>query len=341
MDKSFIPTGFRFQKHTMIPDTVKPLFDEWIRDTHVILGGDGYYYLTGTTRSAGMLSARSVNDGIRLWKSPDLVNWEPLGLVWSFEKDATWQNVMRPLPEDSPQRREQDHEGNVVEPVRRAIYAPEIHYINGNYFITASLNWVFTSRLEDNGRTFLLRSKSGLPEGPYENVGEGPLTNRIDSSLFVDDDGEVYYLWQDGSIARMKADLSGFAEAPRRLQQTLYEPEPYCEGVYLIKHEGKYHLMLAIWTKEYNGEIDYFPNGKKISYDCVIASSDSLYGPYGPRYTSITGGGHNNLFKDKAGNYWATMFGNPVEQSYAPFYARPAIIPMTWDNGRIFPTNSN
>lgn len=336
-----MPAGRRFQKHTQIPSTVKPLFDEWIRDTHVILGGDGCYYLTGTTRSPGRLTARSVNDGIRLWKSHDLVNWDALGLVWSFEKDATWQNVMQPLPEDSPQRQLKDYEGNLVEPVRRAIYAPEIHYIKGNYYITASLNWVFSAHMEENSRTFLLRSKSGLAEGPYEDVGDGPLTNRIDSSLFVDDDGEVYYLWQDGRIARMKHDMSGFAEVPRRMQQTVFDPEPYCEGVYLFKHGGKYHLMLAIWTKEANGEIDYFPQGKKISYDCVIASSDSIYGPYGPRYTSITGGGHNNIFQDKTGAYWATMFGNPVEHSYAPFYARPAIIPVEWRGGRLFPMTSN
>ena len=33
--------------------------------------------------------------------------------------------------------------------------------------------------------------------------------------------------------------------------------------------------------------------------------------PIAKRYNAITGGGHNNLFQDKDGNWWATMFFNP------------------------------
>ena len=49
----------------------------------------------------------------------------------------------------------------------------------------------------------------------------------------------------------------------------------------------------------------------RYSYDCVISVADNIYGPYGERYNAITGGGHNNLFQDRDGNWWATMFFNP------------------------------
>ena len=49
----------------------------------------------------------------------------------------------------------------------------------------------------------------------------------------------------------------------------------------------------------------------RYSYDCVIATSDNVYGPYGKRYNAITGGGHNNLFQDKVRKWSATMFFIP------------------------------
>lgn len=316
---------------SLIPDYVTPLFDTWIRDTHVTLAEDGFYYCTGTTRASGENSAFRCNDGIHLWKSPDLLDWEDMGLVWSFDKDGTWQNKWY------------EYLGNWKECEKglgdRALYAPEIYQIKGNFYITASINWRPQTKGEEGSCTFLLKSTSGKAEGPYVDACNGPLTKRIDSSLFVDDDGSVYYVWQDGRIARMKEDMSGFAEDPRRVIQKHYSPEPYCEGVFIFKHEGKYHMALAIWVMDEGDYVGYTPGSKpqKLSYDCVIASADNIYGPYSERYTSITGGGHNSFFTAKDGTFYATMFGNPVNESYAPFYAKPAIIPMEWDGDRVYP----
>lgn len=131
------------------------------------------------------------------------------------------------------------------------------------------------------GYTCLLKSTTGKPEGPYKDVCEKPMTTRIDSSLFVDDDGTVYYVWQDGRIARMKDDMTGFAEEPRRVIQQHFDPEPYCEGVFLFKHGGKYHMALAIWTMDEGDHIAYSVGSipQKVSYDCVVASADNVYGP--------------------------------------------------------------
>jgi beta-xylosidase len=333
----------RMDRRTAIPDYVKPLFDYWIRDTFITFAPDGFYYLTGTTRTAGQESAFLTNDGIELWRSPDLKRWEHLGLVWSFERDATWQKEFKYRHDDK--ERKQPY---------RALYAPEIQLINGWYYITASINWPAQEGELGNSldwpnlggkkefsRTFLLRSRSAA--GPYEDAGGGPMTTRIDSSLFIDDDATVYYVWQDGRIAKMKPDMTGFAEEPRAMLQEHYAPEPYCEGAFLFKHAGLYHLLLAIWVMEKDGSYGYFPGERenKVSYDCVIASSDSPYGPYGKRYTAISGGGHNNLFADKQGRICATMFGNPVNESIAPFYAKPAYMRMAYGkDGRFYPIQS-
>lgn len=259
---------------------VKPLFDYPVRDTSVCLGPDGIYYLTGTT---GAPTWWKTNEGIRLWKSKDLKTWEPLGLVWSFEKDAAWQK---------------GKDGN------RAIWAPELHYFKKTFWLAYCVNY---------GGTGILRSKTGKAEGPYEDVKpDGPLTGEIDASLFADDDGKVYFLWQNGKIARMKDDMSGFAEEPRLLKPT-NGPHVGFEAAFLTKINGRYHLIGA----EFNER-----QGTR-TYDCMAASSDSVYGPYGDRYLAMPCTGHNVLFKDKKGTWWSTFFGN---DSLAPFKEKAAIL---------------
>lgn len=80
---------------TKIPETIKPAFDYWMRDTWVAISPDGCYYMTGTTSDPnrqylGQIHCWDWNDGIYLWKSKDLKNWESCGLIWSVEKDGTW-----------------------------------------------------------------------------------------------------------------------------------------------------------------------------------------------------------------------------------------------------------
>jgi beta-xylosidase len=261
--------------------TIRPLFDFPVRDTSICIGPDGLYYLTGTT---GHPTWWKTNDGIRVWKSADLKQWTPLGMVWSIEKDGTWQKPVR--------------EGN------RAIWAPEIHYLKGTFWLSYCVNW-------PGGGTGLLKSASGKAEGPYRDVKtDGPLTQEIDASLFVDDDGQTYFVYQNGKIARLKDDLSGLAEKPRLLKPANAAQVGF-EGAFLFKAGGRYHLCCA----EFNGKY----------YDAMIASSDKLDGPYGDRYLAIPHGGHNMFFKNKQGQWYSTIFGNDDE---APFRERPGILPV-------------
>src|SRR5471030_2148921 len=56
----------------LIPN-LKPLLpDTQLRDTIVILGGDGNYYLTGSSGA----DIWNFNDGIELWRSADLKTWD-------------------------------------------------------------------------------------------------------------------------------------------------------------------------------------------------------------------------------------------------------------------------
>jgi len=147
---------------------ILPLLDVHVRATIVCLGGDGNYYMTGSTGD----NIWAFNDGVELWRSPDLKQWSYMGLVWSVEKDGTWERQWRTL-HDLPSR---------------AVWAPEIHYVRGNYFICLSMAPSGTS---------VLKSRSGKPEGPYIHAfsPDRPVTGGIDATLFEDDDGVVYFTW--------------------------------------------------------------------------------------------------------------------------------------------------
>jgi beta-xylosidase len=195
---------------------------------------------------------------------------------------------------------------------RRALWAPDIHYLKGTFWITFCMNFRGTG---------LLKSASGKAEGPYVDVHpQGPITDKIDASLFMDDDGAVYFVWQNGLVARMNDKMTGLAEEPRLLKPANHKHVGF-EGAYVTKKADKYYLICADFIRG--------------DYHCMVASSDHVYGPYGPRHLAIPHGGHNMFFTDKEGNWWATFFGNDPR---APFRERPAILRIELDDeGRVRP----
>src|SRR5688572_31007059 len=45
-------------KALTVPPSVTPIMDHWMRDTYVMNGPDGYYYMTGTTATPDRKSTR-------------------------------------------------------------------------------------------------------------------------------------------------------------------------------------------------------------------------------------------------------------------------------------------
>lgn len=325
-----------------LPSSVKPILDVWMRDTYVMYGPDGFYYLTGTTASPGRVFEGEIhcwdyNDGLYLWRSRDLKHWEALGRIWSFDQDAApWQNGGKRIKPGT-----RSINGDALDSMYRAVWAPELHYIKGQK------KWLIAACLNGGRGSFVLESTSGKPEGPYRNIDgnkDSAIFDNIDLSIFEDTDGEVYLVGHNHFIAKMNKDLSDIAEPFRKFKETPYEEEPYIEGVWLDKHDGKYQLVQTVWSVlKPDGSYSYLRDDAKdqslYSYDAVIAESDSIYGPYGPRYPVILGGGHNNFFKDEKGNWWSTAFFNPrgMMGTTFPLTCRPAVIPLKWEKERPVP----
>lgn len=293
------------------PAGLRKLMDTPLRDPSICRGPDGTYYLTGTSEPFWGFNN---DNGIRLWKSKDLAAWEPLGTVWRYGASPWHRKFLE---------------------AKKPLWAPEIHYLKGTFWLTYSMpGWDGTAKTSGSG---LLRSTSGKPEGPYQDMHpDERLGDEIDASLFQDDDGAVYFVWHCGKIARMKPDMSGFAEPYHRLRTTAEDPDPkhhsgLCkgifgagsfdhvgfEGAFLFKANGRYYLSCS---EQIDGR-----------YSCMISTAGSIYGPYTPRYEAIPHGGHNAFFTDERGGWWSTYFGTPWPE-------RPAILPVTFTpDGRVEP----
>jgi xylan 1,4-beta-xylosidase len=274
-----------FQTGTPIfPPAIKPLFNipNGIRDTYVMLGPDGVYYMTGTQGNAWQNGT-----GIELWSSTDLKTWTAHGYIWTFTQatqDGCWcaQSFL--------------YSGSHGTYQLRVIWAPELHYINGTYYIPFSM---------PGGGTGILKSSSGKVTGPYhiENAAAPIAHGHIDPSLFQDTDGTVYYL-DKRDVAKMKSDMSGLAEP-------LVKTGVIDEGVEMIKHNGIYMLAAA-----------HFPGLGY--YNSEVQNATSIYGPYTGAYEAVPWAGHGNYFIDAKGQLWCTMFG---DNTSAPVYNQPALVP--------------
>ncbi len=287
---------------------IKPILDAHIRDAVIIVGGDGAYYLTGSTGD----NIWAFNDGVELWRSTDLKDWKYLGLVWSIAKEGTWEKEWRDL------------HGKPA----RTIWAPELHYIHNNYYICLSMA---------PGGIAILKSTTGKPEGPYVHAlsPTKPFVNGIDATLFEDEDGKVYFTWSSGTrIVQLKDDLSDTASSFHQI--ILLNPDhdsthhaAKCnrrgmndlghEGAVLFKANGKYYLGAA---DDYQGR-----------YSTCVAMADNIYGPYTMRHESVPCAGGTNFFKAKDGSWYSCYFGN---DNQSPWREKPGIVKVEFDgDGKI------
>ncbi len=290
----------------MVLQNLRKLMNVYLRDPSVCRGPDQYWYLTGTANPP---------EGIPLWRSKDLKTWESLGIVWKPGGSKWHQPYLKQ---------------------NRPLWAPEIHYINGKFWLTYSMpGWDADNPNHFNGKNSgcgLLRSTTGKAEGPYTDVQPNErMGDEIDASLFRDDDGSVYFLWHSGKIARMTPDMSSLAEPYHWLKPTVADTDPkhhssLCpiifgadslkhvgfEGVFMFKSNGLYYLCASDQDEDRR-------------YSCYVATSKNIYGPYSARYEALPYCGHNMFFQDEKKQWWSTFFGNDG----IPWKEQPGVLPIT------------
>jgi hypothetical protein len=120
------------------------------------------------------------------------------------------------------------------------LYAPDAMYRDGKYY----LYYCLASPVDTEGVAV-----SDSPTGPFENgrVIDLEGLNQIDPAVFVDDDGQAYYLWGQFSLkmAKLKPSMTEIDRSTVKDGVVTEKEHSFHEGAFLAKRNGTYYLVYA------------------------------------------------------------------------------------------------
>jgi arylsulfatase len=293
------PTGNAPAERIAAHDSAVHILDDWIRDPYIYLADDGYYYLTGTTvqpndpreasepyntglpatSSENQTTPSMVGHSIRVWRSPDLADWEYMGEPFTLDQ-GYWAQTDAAAFADTP--KEEWH-----------LWAPELYQVDGRWV------YVHTTPAPVQGGANLAITTGASPDGPFTFPLEANMRGKHDPSLFRDVDDSWYLLWGNTQIVPLKAGFSGLAGEAKRIDPA--DRKIGHEGATLRKIGDKYVHFGTAWSTD---------QMRKGSYNLYYCTSDSVMGSYGPRQFAGRFLGHGTPFQDKQGRWWCTAFFN-------------------------------
>lgn len=290
-----------------------PILAGFYPDPSIVRAKDAFYMVH---------SSFAYFPGVPIFKSTDLVNWQPLGHV-----------LTRP---------EQLKVGRAG--VSRGIFAPTIRHHNGIFY-------VITTGVDEAGGNFIVTATD--PAGPWSDPIFLPEIDGIDPSMFFDDNGRVYITHNgpppgeplyDGhrAIWMWEFDLETQKVKPgsRRLLVnggvSLSKKPIWIEAPHIFKINDWYYLFCA-------------EGGTAENHSEVVFRSRNLQDPFVPysnnpiltqrdlapdRNNPIATAGHLDLVQTPAGEWWAVFLAT---RNYAQTFFNTGretfLLPVTWDNG--------
>ena len=205
-----------------------------VPDPDVIRVGDTYYLVSTTMH---------LMPGAPIMTSKDLKNWETVGYIFDRLTDSPKYDLLN---------------GTVY---GRGQWATSLKYHNGKFYALLAPNEGGAM-----GDTYIFSAEKA--EGPWTIVSR--MRHFHDCSLFFDDDGRVYVIYGTGEMMELKPDLSDVIEGThQQLFQREEDEKGILEGSRMIKHNGKYYLLMISHV--------YAP-GKHRREVCYRA--DNIHGPY-------------------------------------------------------------
>jgi xylan 1,4-beta-xylosidase len=259
--------------------------------------------------------------GLPVFHSKDLMNWDKIGHIMTnpgtFDTDGL--------------------------EVSEGLFAPAIRYNDDIFYVVCTF-------VHGNGN-FVVTATN--PAGPWSDPIYMPEINDIDPSLFFDDDGTTYIVYN--SIA---PDDKPLYEGHRTIRMYRFDKENkkvlgeekilinggvditqkpgWIEAPHLIKKDGLYYLIAAEGSTGYDhSEVDF--------------RCDNVWGPYEPgpnnpiltqrhlnpnRLHPITSTGHADFVQLDNGGWGAVFLGcRPYEGDHYNTGRETFILPVIWENG--------
>lgn len=221
-----------------------------------------------------------------------------------------------------------------------AMWAPSVVHANGLYYMFFGANDI---QKDDTFPGGIGEAVSAAPGGPFKDALGKPLIGAfhngaqpIDPMVFQDDDGATYmYYGGQGhcNVARMTADLKGFAPLPDGTVFKEITPKGYVEGPFMIKRKGVYYFM---WSEgDWGGA----------SYGVAYAKGSSPTGPFTPMGKILStdpkvanGPGHHSVLHVPGMDEWFIVYHRHPLGTTGPNERVMAIDRLRFDaNGDIEP----
>lgn len=274
------------------------------------------YYLVNSTFS--------YFPGITVFHSRDLVYWKLIGYVLS-----------------RPEQFNLNGQG-----VSRGLFAPAIRYHNGLFYVTCTL--------VDIGGNFVATAKD--PAGPWSKPTWLPQINGIDPSLFFDDDGKAYLVYNsippedkplysghrtirihefDSESLKVKGDerilINGGTDIDKK--------PAWIEGPHILKKDSVYYLIAAEGgTADRHSEVVFKSanvDGPYVSYEKNPILTQRNLDP--KRTFAVTSTGHADFVQTESGDWWAVFLGcrpyRPYEEEYYNTGRETFLAPVRWNDG--------
>lgn len=253
-----------------------------VHDPSIIKHGD-FFYIFSTGR------------GIPIRRSNDLKHWKTIGRV--FDTPPAWTSEKVP-----------GFKGH--------IWAPDIHFVNGKYYLYYSI-----STFGHNGSCIGLATNRSLdPKDPnYRWIDQGVVVrsikdrdnwNAIDPNLAQDETGNYWLsfgsFWTGIKLVKIDPDTGKPPENPPNLIPLAQRTRPTAiEAPFLVRHAGFYYLFVSF---------DQCCKGADSTYKIMVGRSKQIQGPYMDRagramlkgggtlllasHGNCRGPGHNSVIKE-------------------------------------------
>ena len=120
------------------------------------------------------------------------------------------------------------------------LYAPDCQYKNGKYY----LYYCLANNTNTEGV-----ATSDSPTGPFTNGTSIKLKgiNEIDPCVFIDDDGQAYYIWGQftAKMAKLKPNMMEIDSTTIKDKIVTEKEHFFHEGGYMVKRNGLYYFVYA------------------------------------------------------------------------------------------------
>ena len=257
-----------------------------VPDPDVIRVDDAFYMVSTTMH---------LMPGAPIMRSYDLKNWQTIGYVFDRLTDSPKYDLQ---------------EGTVY---GRGQWATSLKYHNGRFYALLAPN-----ERGSVGDTYIYTTTN--IEGQWTLLSR--MRHFHDCSLFFDDDDRVYVIYGTGEMMELKPDLSDvIPDSHVQLFQRGPAERGLLEGSRMIKHRGRYYLLMIAWP----------PGGHRHE---VCYRADDIRGPYERRVVldSEFGGfgtvGQGTIFDTPDGDWYGIIF-----QDRGGVGRVPTLVPCRWIDG--------